>query len=64
MGTSNAELTLEIIAPVCGEISSNTDTKHLLTIAPEILAECLPQDLSEARLQLQAHNLSIKACVT
>jgi len=57
MGTSNDELTLEIIAAASGGISSNTDTKHLLTVAAEVLAECQPQDLHEARLQLQAHNL-------
>jgi|GEM_PF-4289318 len=54
MGTSNDELTLEIIAAASGGISSNTDTKHLLTVAADVLAECKPQDLHEARLTWDA----------
>lgn len=57
MGTANDDLTLEVIAAASGGMSVKADRKHLLTIAAGILAECQPQDLHEARLCLQSHNL-------
>ena len=64
MGTSNDELTLEIIAAASGGISSNTDTKHLLTVAAEVLAECQRRIYMRLDFNFRLIIFSTKACIT